>query len=86
MIDLDRVLIRLGDDPSLADVTRCVGVVIMPTSSSGSNFRLLRNAGPSPRKSDGVEARLDLRWRLHVGVSPRRAGVGGGGDEDGGGV
>ena len=50
----------------------------MPTSSSGNNFRLLRNAGPSPRNSDGVETRLRLRWRMHVGVSAWRLGVAGG--------
>ena len=57
---------------------RCVGLVIVRTSSSGSNFRLLRNAGPSPRNSDGVEARLRLRSRVRVGVSSRWVGEAGG--------
>ena len=77
-IDPDRLLIRLREDPSLVGVDRCVGLVIMPTSSSGRNFRLLRNAGPSPKNSDGVEARLRLRLRTHVGDSSRRVGIAGG--------
>ena len=81
-VDLDRVLIRPRDDPSLVGVERCVGLVLMSTSSSGSNFRLLRNAGPSFRNSDGVEERLRLRWRMHVGVPSRRVGERGGVDED----
>ena len=70
-IDLDRLLILLRDDPSLLGVDGCVGLAVVRTSSSGSNFRLLRNAVPSHRNSDGVEARLRLRWRVRVGVSSR---------------
>ena len=76
--DLDKLLIRLREDPSLLGVDRCVGLVIVRMSGSGSIFHLLRNAGPSPRNSDGVEVRLQLRWRIRVGVSLRRVGVAGG--------
>ena len=71
---------RLREAFSLVGVERCVGLVIMPTSSSGSNFCFLRNAGPLPRDTDGGDARLWLRLRLRVRGPSWSVGVGGGVD------
>ena len=62
----------LREASSLVGVERCVGLVIMPTSSSGNNFCFLRKAGPLPRDVEGVDARFRLRWRLRVCIPLRR--------------